>query len=104
MWLARTILLYSASALLFSCQDQPDPELTTGKELYEYHCNSCHKSTGNGMFLKGVPYTKLKTTHIDKLKAQVKQGSGMMPSFEQLTEEQIEKIKQHMQKELGKKQ
>ncbi len=55
------------------------------------------------MFLKGVPYTKLKSIHIDKLKAQVKQGPGMMPSFEQLTEGQIEKIKKYMQTELGKK-
>lgn len=31
------------------------PELSTGEELYNYHCAACHKENGMGMFLKGIP-------------------------------------------------
>lgn len=34
------------------------PELMTAKELFDYHCASCHTVTGKGNFLKGVPPNK----------------------------------------------
>lgn len=39
----------------------------TGKELFEEHCAGCHKASGEGKFLKGVPpnkYTDLTTEEL----------------------------------------
>jgi len=55
-----TLLLILSSVLLAGCsKDIHDhPDLVTGKQLFEYHCSGCHKSTGTGIFLKGVPANK----------------------------------------------
>lgn len=89
-------------SLLVACQEQTYPDLATGKALYEHHCLGCHKSHGNGMFIKGVPASRLKRIHLEDLKRQLKEGAGMMPSFDKLTEEQINKINRYLKSQIGK--
>lgn len=78
------------SALLFftlSACDQDihnHPELTTGQQLFEYHCSSCHKATGTGHFLKGVPAnkdTELQSWQIKHKIQDAAEDKSKMPSF-----------------------
>lgn len=88
--------------LLVACEEPTYPDLATGKELYEHHCMRCHKDSGNGMFLKGVPVSRLKKIHLKDLKQQITEGSGMMPSFDKMTKEQIDKINRYLKAQIGK--
>ena len=54
------------------------------------------------MFIKGVPASRLKEIHRKDLKKQITEGSGMMPGFEQMTDEQIGKINRYLKSRLGK--
>lgn len=57
------------------------PELTTGKELFEFHCAGCHHNAGNGNFLAGIPAnkeTKLTSTQIvEFIRGRHREGSDM---------------------------
>lgn len=92
-----------ASVFLTACSEHTYPDLATGKELYEHHCESCHKAHGQGMFTKGVPASRLAEIHLAELKDQIKSGSGMMPAFERMTDEQIEKINQYLKSQMNQK-
>jgi mono/diheme cytochrome c family protein len=69
------------------------PNLTTGKQLFEYHCASCHGVSGKGIFLKGVPAnndTELTTALIMHKITQDTQGG--MPEFTNMPTKEAEKI------------
>ena len=85
-----------------ACEEPTYPDLATGKELYQHHCERCHRDSGNGMFLKGVPVSRLKEIHLKDLKKQVTEGSGMMPGFDKMTDEQIDKINRYLKAQIGK--
>jgi len=53
----RRITLVLMATVLSGCDKDihNHPELVTGKQLFGYHCASCHTDTGKGNFLKGVP-------------------------------------------------
>lgn len=96
------LVVISVTALITACGEQTYPDLATGKELYEHHCLRCHKDSGNGMFLKGVPVARLKKIHLKDLQQQITDGSGMMPGFDQMTDEQIDKINRYLKSQIGK--
>ncbi len=48
---------------LFGCSDNHEHKANiSGEELYIEHCAGCHKASGEGKFLKGVPSNKY--THL----------------------------------------
>jgi mono/diheme cytochrome c family protein len=55
---------------LFGCSERHEHKANiSAQELYIEHCASCHKETGKGKFLKGVPpnkYTLLTTEELVK--------------------------------------
>ncbi len=86
------------------------PNLKTGKQLFEFHCASCHSKDGHGQFLKAIPSnrdTKLSiqqiVTHIRKNKTGEKRT---MPLFAKMGSDEARKIalylmdlkKQHLKK------
>jgi mono/diheme cytochrome c family protein len=81
--------------ILTACNpDQHDhPKLTTGKQLFEYHCASCHGDAGQGLILKGVPGnkdTELSTGQIVHKIQHKKEGS--MPEFTDMPRAEAIKI------------
>ena len=71
------------------CQkDEHDhPELTTGKQMFEYHCSACHKQDGKGNFLKGYPRihnTELFSWQISHKVRAEKSEDRNMPSFKNM--------------------
>ena len=53
------------------------------------------------MIIKGVSAARLKDIHADGLRTQIKEGSGMMPSFSKMPEDQIVKIANFLKNELN---
>jgi len=71
------------------------PELVTGEQLFNYHCSGCHKETGKGNFLKGIPENR--DTHLStfQIAHQVKKGGesgSKMPTFTKMSDEESIKI------------
>ncbi len=94
---------FACTIFLSGCeQDVHDhPELTTGKQLFEYHCSSCHKSTGTGHFLKGVPANKDTDLAIWQIKHKIKDKASQdsktrMPSFPNMSSEEALLIAQYV--------
>jgi len=64
------------------------PEQITGKQLFELHCSNCHKVTGTGKFLKGVPANKdtlLTKSQIEHKIRDKSSGNEKMPSFPKMS-------------------
>jgi len=83
-------LVLAAVVILGACsRDMHDhPELISGQQLFDYHCAGCHKASGKGKFLKGVPANK--GTELSRLQVRHKITSGgsdkdKMPVFESMT-------------------
>lgn len=87
----------SVAALLSGCEkDVHDhPELTTGKELFEYHCSSCHQSSGQGKFLKGIPANRATTLSSEQISHKItqdKESDSKMPTFPKMDKQESDKI------------
>ncbi len=83
--------------MLVACgDDEAASRLTSGKELFAHFCAPCHRETGDGSFLRGVPpikdsglsYREL----VDHIKGQERREDTRMPVFDNLTREQAEAI------------
>ena len=94
----RKLLLLLPAVLLASCSDSGDhnhPELTTGKELFEFHCASCHHNAGNGNFLAGVPANKDTSMSKAQIAAFVRDAhreGSKMPVWKGMPDQEANKI------------
>ncbi|MEJ2402704.1 MAG: cytochrome c [Candidatus Thiodiazotropha sp.] len=87
---------------LQGCSDDDShnhPKLETGEQLFNYHCSACHKKTGVGNFLKGIPASK--STYLTSLQIAHKLTTGgvegsKMPKFPNMSEEEAEKIAEYV--------
>ncbi len=91
--IVASLLLIALSGC--SGESHDHPERVTGEQLFNYHCAGCHKTSGSGNFLKGIPaskdtyLTRLQIAH--KLKSDGSDGSKM-PGFPNMSEAEAEKI------------
>lgn len=82
-------LLVLSLLIVVGCS-KPVEEMN-GKELYEKYCSGCHKSSGKGNFLLGVPANKGTKLSYWEIKLKITRGSGKhskMPKFKHLTDTQ----------------
>lgn len=81
---------------IFACSDNHDHnKQLTGKELYKIHCANCHKESGTGKFLKGVPpskYTQLTPQELIKKITQGETNKSKMQIFNTMPKEEADKI------------
>jgi mono/diheme cytochrome c family protein len=72
------------------------PGLTTGAQFYEYHCSACHKMTGQGTFLAGIPAltsTDLAGADIVALiRGHGRADTTKMPSFDDMPDAEAQAI------------
>ncbi|MFK5984377.1 MAG: cytochrome c [Pseudomonadota bacterium] len=95
------IILFS----LFSCSkknyDNHDHnELKTGKEFYSFHCAQCHRESGRGQVMKGIPpiiYSKLTHSQIRKLII-IGHKNSKMAVFKTMPKEEARKIARYINK------
>lgn len=93
----KLIALFFVMITFNGCSDDVHnhPQLTTGEELFEYHCSGCHKQSGKGNFLKGVPANRdtiLSTLQITHKIKSGSEGGSKMPSFQTMSEKEAQKI------------
>lgn len=91
--------------MLSGCSvDQHDhPELTSGQQLFDFHCAPCHKKDGTGIFLKGVPPNRDTDLSVWEIIHKTEKGSGdnsKMPRFQSMPDEEAAKIAIYL-KQLG---
>lgn len=91
--------------MLAACQESvPDshdhPQAVTGKQLFELHCAVCHKKSGAGKFLKGIPANKYSELTGWQIVNKLKEGSvnSGMPTFSDMPLDEAEKIARYVKK------
>jgi len=90
-------MILSLIIFLSGC-GKPQSEMT-GEELFDEFCAGCHKSTGKGNFLLGVPANRGTKLSYWEIKLKIKRGSGgdsKMPVFNNLTDTEAGKIAEYL--------
>lgn len=75
------------------------PDLVSGKQLFEYHCSACHKDTGKGNFLKGIPAnrgTELTASQIVHRITRKDNSGSKMPAFPNMSVEEAKQISTYL--------
>ena len=95
----KTVWFLAPLILLQGCSEDVDqhdhPELSNGKELFEFHCASCHHNAGNGNFLAGIPAnkdTQLSTSQIVDFIHGKHRENSQMPVWKAMPTEEARKI------------
>jgi len=100
-----TLVIFISLYGLISCS-QPDfdihdhPELTTGKDYYNFHCANCHRKSGMGQVIKGIPpVTYSKLTH-SKMRKKIMNGheGSKMNVFEKMPKDEARRITRYVSK------
>lgn len=71
------------------------PELTTGKQLFNYHCLGCHREKGQGSFLRGVPSNSDTELSAYQISHKIRKANGdesKMPLFPHMSRKEANKI------------
>ncbi|NND03233.1 MAG: cytochrome c [Acidimicrobiia bacterium] len=96
--IALLAMLVSTAA---ACSD-PGPE-TFGQELYEQTCAVCHGASGEGTAGRPAigPGSNAVSLTDDQLRGVMSVGPGAMPSFNRLSEDQIDSLVAYMRELQG---
>jgi len=81
------LLLVTISSCSKDIHEHPD--LVTGKQLFNYHCAGCHKDTGKGQFLKGIPSNRNTVLSSAQIIHKISTNDGeevKMPSFPKMSQ------------------
>jgi mono/diheme cytochrome c family protein len=96
-------VLFSIGTLLASlasgAEELNQPRLTTGKQLYEYHCSVCHQPNGHGNAEKGYPsliHTTLRSWQIRHKINGDEALSRKMPSFKDISKSKAKLISDYI--------
>lgn len=86
---------------LFGCsRDHHDhPDLTTGPELYTYHCAECHGEEGSGKLFDGIPaniFTKKNPQEIMTYLTTETNHNREMPVFKTMPADEARLITDHL--------
>lgn len=100
------LMLISLAVSACDGKQEPGSNSTNGMELFNYYCAGCHKESGNGSFLEGIPAnrtTKLTEAQVTQLIRHGKAQMPDMPSFAHLSEQQARNIAQYLLRKLAAK-
>ncbi|TDR12503.1 c-type cytochrome [Marinomonas communis] len=102
----KSIFMLLGIALLTGCSDQntEKSDLQSGKALYGQYCASCHKDSGRGQFLLGIPRNKDTQMSINEIAHLIRSGHPnleKMPTFPQLSSPQAYAISSYLKHKLG---
>ncbi len=97
----RLHILVIALITLFGCsRDHHDhPELTTGQELFDYHCAECHGKDGTGRIVDLIPANILTKKSQREIIAFITSGTKhdrSMPIFKTMPEREAGRIAYHL--------
>jgi len=98
------IVLISTMIILSGCSSRDEhnhPTLTTGEELFNYHCEDCHGIDGTGKLLSSTPaniFTERDLRGIMHYITTDTGGDREMPVFSNMPTAEAEKIARHLLK------
>ena len=75
------------------------PELSSGKNLFDHHCASCHGEKGAGKFIDGIPPNALTQKTPAMVMKKIRFGDNdksVMPVFANMSEDEAELIVGHL--------
>jgi len=87
------LMVFALSRCMYN-RDVP-PRLATGKQMYNDYCASCHRGSGLGKFILGVPPSftnKMSRAQIVRLIREGDDKYSRMPTFPQIKFSQAQKI------------
>lgn len=105
MQMKNYILLLFLLFTLIACSenkpidDHNHPELSTGKELFNYHCASCHGEKGRGKFIDGIPPNALTKKTPKMVIQKIRFGDNsqnIMPIFKNMPKDEAKLIVDHL--------
>ena len=96
LWLAALIVLSVSGC----SRDQHDhPNLTTGEQLFDYHCAECHGEHGTGSLFDGIPANILTQKSPREIITYITTDTGherTMPVFSAMPAEEAKLITHHL--------
>ena len=102
------LLVFSIIVVLFSYGCRRDihdhPSLTTGQQLFEFHCLECHREKGQGSFLRGVPPNNDTQLSAFQISHKIRKANGKeskMPLFPTMSKQEAIKISYYL-KQIGR--
>ncbi len=100
-----TTLMFTLTACSQYDDEHDHPDLKTGKDFYNYHCAECHKASGMGQIIHGIPpllYSNLNRTEMRKMITSDRLHSkSNMPVFKKMPAREARSIVSHIVR-LGK--
>jgi len=100
--LIRSLLLWATIVVSVSgcSRDQHDhPDLTTGEQLFNYHCAECHGVQGTGNLFDGIPANILTQKNHQGIITYITTDTGherKMPVFSTMPAEEAKIITDHL--------
>ena len=97
--IALVLIPLLVTGCLQESENHDHPALTTGRQLFEHHCSTCHGDTGNGNFFEGIPANRSSTMNKEQLISWLKNSIGEdrpAPSFPKMSDGEAEKIVSYM--------
>jgi len=98
----KTFLLMGMMVMSVSgcSQDQHDhPNLTTGEQLFNYHCAECHGVQGTGNLFDGIPANILTQKSPEEISTYITTETGHereMPAFSSMPADEAKAITDHL--------
>jgi len=98
----KSLLLWAMIVVILSgcSQDQHDhPNLTTGEQLFNYHCADCHGVQGTGSLFDGMPANILTIKSPREIINYITSETGHereMPVFKAMPAEEAQAITDHL--------
>ena len=99
----KSLLLLGAmmAVCLTGCsRDQHDhPKLTTGEQLFNYHCAECHGMQGTGKLFDGIPANILSKKSPEEISRYITTETGYireMPVFSTMPADEAKAITDHL--------
>jgi mono/diheme cytochrome c family protein len=91
------------SLFQLSCSDEDfdvhdHPQLTTGKDYYNLHCASCHRESGMGQVIKGIPPVLYSNLTHSKMRKKIMNGheGSKMNVFTNMPKDEARKITRYV--------
>ncbi|MEH6823053.1 MAG: cytochrome c [Motiliproteus sp.] len=95
----KLIVVSSLMLMLLGCGSDDKQSATNGEALFNEVCADCHKKSGKGNFLAGIPAnatTELSSEQIVVLITQGLPAYKQMPVFSGISEDQAKAIANHL--------
>lgn len=94
----QKVMCVGLTVLIAACSNEPDAS-SSGEELYNFYCASCHKKNGDGKFLMRIPANKMTGMSKADVTTLIKSGHSskpMMPPIEGISYTQARKITDYL--------